>query len=137
MKNARGVVLLHTLILLMVMAWLSILLLQWTLTRAINAKAALTSNGDRALLAAAQAQISTCLSSQANLNANISSCANISSLAPSCGTQIVGHAGQPYYRYEFAVCSSPTTPPCKIQIKLCPTQTPCGAPACPTPALWL
>ena len=150
MRYSRGVVLLHTLIMLMVMAYISVLLLQWTLSRAVASRTALNSNENTELLSALQAKISTCLSPNTvsvpancvdDLGSRIGACMND-------GGQIsyrdINGLAQPRY-YKAIFCSPGPTDcpvaaqpcPCKIQILLCPPRvTDCGVVTCATPVPW-
>ena len=145
MKRSRGVVLLHTLIMLMVLAYISVLLLQWTLARAVAAKTALDSNENTALLAALQSKISTCLSPNSvagppdcngNLDSLISGCMNDGSLISY--RDINGLAQTRRYTARLCPTACATLPcSCMIQVKLCVKPSDCNTPpACSTPVLW-
>lgn len=151
MRRSRGVVLLHTLILLMVLAYISILLLQWTLSRAVTAKAALDSNENTSLLSALQAKISTCLSPNsitvptdcsASLDNLVKGCMSVSLGSKIDYVDIDGQKRTRLYSAMLCPAACATLPcPCKIRISLCPPNTPdsnagkCTA-DCNTPSLW-
>ncbi|MBI5245295.1 MAG: hypothetical protein HY922_16655 [Elusimicrobia bacterium] len=144
MRNARGVVLLHVLIMLFTLAWISVMLLQWTLSRAMTAKSITESDENRAILSALQAKVVSCLSRTTGpassfatgptpcASPDISTCLNDNWIIkyPDPAT------GPVTRRYTFTVCADVAVPPCKIQIKLCPDASDCGPPTCTNPPLW-
>lgn len=124
MKNARGVVLLHVLIMLFTLAWISALLLEWTLSHAVTAKSLAESDVNRAALAALQSRVYSCLSeptvpfNDCNATPDIDACLT-GGLTPLPTISFLDSTGKGQARnIIYKVC--PGTPPCKLLIGLCP-----------------
>lgn len=110
----RGVILVHVLILVAMMAFMASVTLKWVMSRHIAAKMSVESNEDRALLFAAQARVYTCLDKLAG--APNSSCDKASTLGCMGALDVEGRL------FNFNVCkpSGGVAFPCRIVISLCP-----------------
>ena len=135
-ERSRGVVLLHVLVMVVLMAWIATLVLKALLSRQMTAARSTTSGENRATLAAAQAMVNSCLTQTGSSFAavgTILTCSNIS-LPAGClpNPMRIGAAGDPSSRlFNYCIRTS-GTPPCKIVIKVCDfTATSCAAPSCP------
>ena len=120
----RGVILVHVLILVAMMGFMSALTLKWTMARHVAAKQSVEGNENRALLAAAQAKVFTCLAKDPNFPTGNCSAP---SLAGCLGALNIGNR-----LFSVKVCKPPPPalpPPCRVLISVCAI----GDAACPTP----
>lgn len=145
MKGSRGVVLVHVMVLMVLMAWIASIVLQASLSRQILTKKNTESTENRAALSAAHARIMGCLSSASV--PQLSAASNCGTAMPNIigclGTQQIGTR-----RYGFSWCPAPvaskfggtynalpvTAYTCKFAVKICvpgaancsPPSNPCG-----------
>lgn len=145
-RSARGVILVHVMILITLLAWLASMFLSSVLSRQINAKRTMKSSDIRATMNAASARITSCLagvpgttpafptttscsgSMTATLQTHMQTC-----LGGTSATRFtVGDA--PNNRpVVYTMCSAPASPPCRFRINVCEPGDACAAPApaCP------
>lgn len=120
----RGVVLVHVLMSLTLMAWVATMMLQWVLNRHLAEKNAIEGNEDRAHMAALQAQIFSCLQDRFPNYPSGGVCSDPGLSGAGCLPARI--EGRPYV-YQFC----PGSPPCRVVVNICrPTDPSCSAPPC-------
>ena len=147
-RGERGVILVHVMVLITLLAWLASMFLSAVLSRQIVAKQTMKSSELREAMSAASARITSCLAGNPGATPPVlpfpttTSCATsntaISTSMQAClgGTSptqfTVGDA--PNMRpVVFTICSTPANPPCRFRINVCEPGNTCAAPAAACP----
>ncbi len=135
---SRGVILVHVLILVAMMGFMSALTLKWTMARHVAAKQSLEGNENRFLLAAAQAKVFTCLGQDKKLNQSTCALESGSTTASCLGSPNLKIGNRSYnYKIFLRTAIAEPAPPCRICISVCeasdiscpqPTDSSCPAP---------
>ncbi|MBI4348716.1 MAG: hypothetical protein HY553_17895 [Elusimicrobia bacterium] len=141
MRSERGVVLVHVMILITLMAWLASMFLSSVLSRQINAKQSMKSSEVRAAMNAAAARITSCLASVGFPVGT--TCASALPVSQEAAFQAC-HGGTSPTEFTiadtdslavrpvtFAICATPANPPCRFRINVCEPGDTCPAPTCP------
>jgi hypothetical protein len=133
----RGVILVHVLILVAMMGFMSALTLKWTMARHIAAKQSVESNENRALLAAAQSKVFTCLAQFTDFPNGTCKKPTISKdlNKPITFDGCLGAKSVDSRPYNYTICSriAPDAsiipmPPCRVIISVCAAgDTSCAA----------
>lgn len=117
---SRGVILVHVLILVAMMGFMSALTLKWTMARHVAAKQSVESNENRSLLAAAQAKVFTCLGQDKKFNQSNCSLESGSTTASCLGSPNLKIGNRPYnYKIFSRAAIAEPAPPCRICISIC------------------
>ncbi len=114
-KGARGVILIHVLILTMLLAWLAAMFLSAVLSRQINAKVSMASNEIRTSMSSVMAAASACLEAQAVANPVLPTTCGYSTTA--LNTCLTFGGAQTINKRPFKACVTGIAPPCKVTIK--------------------
>ncbi|HAH05073.1 MAG TPA: hypothetical protein DCM05_00885 [Elusimicrobia bacterium] len=122
-RRRRGVVMVHVLMCLALMAWVATMMLQWTLNRHLSEKLSIDGDQDRVHLAALQAQIYTCLQAIPNYPPT-TTCPSVDPVASGCLPSRI--EGRPF---AITFCPGNGKQACRILVNICrQDDTSCPAP---------
>lgn len=143
-RAARGVVLVHTMVLMVLMAWIASIVLHASLSRQMLTKLSTDSNEARAALSAAQGAITACLANTTTpLITNASNCSAVMPNVSGClSPQTIGTRPYSYSWCATPICSNfgggsggagiSAGCTCKFSVKVCnPDAGSCSPPTNP------
>ncbi|MBI5200694.1 MAG: hypothetical protein HY925_03825 [Elusimicrobia bacterium] len=151
MRASRGVILVHVMILVTLLAWVASMFLSAVLSRQIVAKQTMKSSELREAMSAASARITSCLAGNPTGSPSVPSfpvtnaCTGTATMPAALSTFMQGCLGgtspttftvgdAPNVRpVSFVVCSSPASPPCRFRINVCEPGDTCAAPSATCP----
>lgn len=133
LRGVRGAILLHALVLVALLAWISSALLNWGMGRQIQSLRTKEGGSDEALLSAAQAKIAACIENYNQINpaspwpvsgvacsqATFNNIVNLDCMGPLIGIPVP--SGGTSFRFEsssFTAKTEGTFPNCKVTLTL-------------------